>query len=232
MSGWWAIAVAMLLGSGCGALKLVQRYRRRWEYAVRHRLGWVLIGVPGLFSCLIYGCCQLTTFRLGLSGVPALNSILQAVCSAFVGVGVLTTIPFPLCDRSGVHIFMTASVWITEILEKEIDVLVTQDVVETVLDIERKGVSFEIVQKVGNLVIQSAPISRRSVQLARLDGFARDRNVAGLVYFLMDYCSLEWLAAMTKRHAPRSVLPNNGISLAHPDSPLRKPPEGQIGLGA
>lgn len=199
---WGIGVVAMLLGSLFGMLRLVHRYRDRSKYAMRHGWGKGLISASALFSFLIYIGLQFTGVRPVFNGRTGLNSLALAFSAALMSLGTLTFAPVAVRTR-GVRTFVTASTWINEVLEKETDRVVAQDVSEIALDIELQGVSIETLQAIGNHLIQfSLPASaKRSAQLAQLDALARERNFAGIIRHLMEFCSPEWLATVAKKHS-------------------------------
>lgn len=200
---YWTAILAILLGGGFGAFRLVRRYRQRSRYALRSSWGKGLIGVSASFSVLIDICLQLT--GLHLIGDPALNLILLALGSSLGSIGALTVTPIAARDRSGTRILVTASSWLNEILERETDRVVAQNITEIALEIEIEGISVETLRAIGNHLIQFTmpPGAKRSAQLARLDGLATERNIAGMIRLLMDYCAPEWLAETAKHHTQR-----------------------------
>ena len=147
---YWMTGLAMVLGGGFGAFKLVRRYRQRVGYAPRNGWGKGIIGVSAFFSVFIYVCLQLTGLHLIPGGVPALNSIFLALGSALCSVGALAITPIASRDRSGTRVLVTASTWLNEILEKETDRVVAQKVTEIALEIEVEGVSAVTLQAIGN----------------------------------------------------------------------------------
>jgi hypothetical protein len=216
--------LAMLFGGGFGVFKLVRRYRQRAGYALSNGWGRGIIGASAFFSVFIYICLQLSGFHPIPGGAPALNSVFMALGSALCSVGALAITPITSRDRSGTRVLVTASTWLNEILEKETDRVVAQKVTEIALEIEIAGVSVVTLQAIGNHLIQFTlqPGAKRSAQLARLDALAGDRNVAGLIRHLMEYCAPQWLAETAKDHTLRLASSQRDIEEIDSASATRK----------
>lgn len=124
------------------------------------------------------------------------NGLFLAVIIPFLANGIISNWRISEKKDNGLEKFVSIFTWINETIEPEIERFVDQRVTEIVLKIDNNRANIIKLKDIGAKLLYLRNFRNeedRSIRLARLNELASDNNFAGIVGFLLEYCSPEWL---------------------------------------
>ncbi len=198
---WLPILLALLISIIITCLKILKFHKTKYRFAFKSKWAIIILFANSVFSILMYIYFKI----IGLKVIPVdnnnrlfifFNGLFIASIIPFLANGIISNWRISEKKDNGLEKFVSIFTWINETIEPEIERFVDQRITEAVLKIDNNRTNIKKLKDIGDTLLNLKNFrneKHRSMRLARLDELVSDKNFAGIVAFLLEYCSPEWL---------------------------------------